>query len=118
MTNEADVFDTLVSRVTVDDCGTRRYYNAAGELHREHGPAITQRDGSVFWCKNGMLHREDGPAVIQPHGRREWWSNDRLHRIGGPAVEYADGSGSWYLNGVRYTEELYHLRCKEPGLDT
>lgn len=72
MTNEADVFDTLVSRVTVDDCGTRRYYNTADELHREHGPAITTRDGSVFWCKNGQLHREDGPAVIQAHGRKEW----------------------------------------------
>ena len=39
MTSEAELFETLKYRVGVDRHGTRRYYNDAGLLHRDDGPA-------------------------------------------------------------------------------
>ena len=38
--SEQAVFDALKYRTEVDRHGTRRYYNGAGVLHRNGGPAI------------------------------------------------------------------------------
>ena len=38
--SEQEVFNALKYRVEVAKDGTRRYYNNAGELHRDDGPAI------------------------------------------------------------------------------
>ena len=73
--SEHAVFEALKYRVVVNEHGTRRYYNAAGQPHREHGPAVEHTNGSKFWYQNGKLHRTDGPAVECAHGTKEWWLN-------------------------------------------
>ena len=89
MTTEAEVYDALRYRVTVDRYGTHRYYNGAGQLHREDGPAIIFPYGAGIWYQNGLRHREDGPAVINHDGCKEWW-----------------------IDGVEYSEHEYHTALK------
>ena len=76
-------------KVIVDEYGAIRWYNEAGQLHREEGPAIEYADGTKVWYLNGQYHREDGPA-------KEW----------------ADGSKSWWLNGQFLTEEEFNKRTQ------
>ena len=85
------MFDELKYCVVVDRCGSRRYYNAAGQLHREDGPAVVWRDGSLEWYHNGLRHRDVGPAAEYPDGTRLWYLNGRPHRINGPTVELPGG---------------------------
>ena len=75
-TSEADVYDQLKHHVEVDQHGTRKYYNSAGQLHREDGPAVIYACGTMWWMKNGRLHRDDGPAVVLSSGRTLWYSHD------------------------------------------
>ena len=91
MTTEEEVYEALKYRVEVDHNGTRKYYNAAGQLHREDGPAVVWRDGSLEWYHNGLQHREDGPAAVWSDGTRLWYLNGRPHRINGPTVELPGG---------------------------
>lgn len=44
MTTDAELYDTLKYRIA-DEFGTRSYYNHAGKLHREEGPAVTYTNG-------------------------------------------------------------------------
>ena len=117
MTTLAEVFDSLKYRIDVSPItGTRMYYNSAGQLHREDGPAVEYPSGTVEWCQNGVLHREGGPAVIGSNGRHfEWFQNGVLHRTDGPAVEYADGNKEWWINGVEYTKQEYRTQLKALG---
>ena len=78
---EAALFELLTLECRVDSDGTMYYYNALGQLHRIHGPAVVCTDGY-----------------------RGWFQNGRLHRLDGPAVKYADGYRSWYINGKRHTK--------------
>ena len=87
--SEQEVFDALKYRIEVDARGTRWYYNSAGQLHRDDGPAIEYPDGSKSWCQNGQLHRTDGPAV-----------------------EYASGDKVWYINGKMLTESEFNQAVK------
>ena len=67
----------------IDTVGTNRWYNEAGELHREENdlPAIEYADVTKAWWINGKPHRENGL----------------------PALEYANGTKVWYnKSGVRY----------------
>ncbi len=57
---EQEVFDALRYRIEVDANGTRRYYNRAGQLHRENGPAVEYANGDKFWYQNDQCHRTDG----------------------------------------------------------
>ena len=66
---------TIEYKVIVDNDGTTRWYNQAGELHRENGPALEFENGSKSWWKHGKRHREDGPAVEWADGDKEWWLN-------------------------------------------
>ena len=61
--SEQAVFDALKYRIEVDQFGTRRYYNSAGQLHRTDGPAVEYSNGDRVWYQNGFLHRIDGPAI-------------------------------------------------------
>ena len=79
--------------------GSVRYYNAQGQLHRTHGPAMIHPDGAERWYQQGLLHRIDGPAVIRADGTKAWYQNDKLHRTDGPAVIHADGTKAWYVRG-------------------
>ena len=98
MPDENDVFDALKYRSEVDKLGTRRYRNAAGQLHREEGPAIVYNDGTEKWYQNGKLHREDGPAVTYKNGTKIWFKHGKRHRTDGPAAEYHNGGTIWFLD--------------------
>ena len=96
MSTEDDVFNNLKYRVEVHPyTGTRRYYNAAGQLHRENGPAVVFVSGTVMWFQNGLRHREDGPAIIYP-----------------------DGDSLWYLHGTGYSKQEYYTQLKYLNHDT
>ncbi len=62
------------------------YYDTAGELHREHGPAVINSNGTVYYYNHGNLHRTDGPAII-----------------------FHDGLQLYYINGKRYSEYEFKL---------
>jgi len=100
-------------KVTVDEQGTRCWYNERNKRHREDGPAVEYADGSKSWYLNGERHRTDGPAVECANGTKHWYLNNQLHRTDGPAVERADGSKSWYLHGVRLTESEFLNKTKK-----
>ena len=94
MTTEAELFDTLKYRVDISPLtGTRSYYNHAGKLQREEGPAVEWPNGSKEWCQNGLRHRTDGPAI-----------------------EWADGDCWWFLFGARYNYAQYLAEKKSLGL--
>ena len=83
------LYSALKYRVEVDQHGTRRYYNAAGRLHRTDGPAIEWYDGDLEWFHNGKRHRTDGPAIVR-----------------------VDGTLAWWINGKSYTQQEYHAQLK------
>ena len=93
MTTEAELYNALKYRVEVDEYGNRRYYNSAGYLHRDEGPAVITRSGTKMWFQNGWLHR-----------------------IGKPAVVYPNGNGYWYLHGEEYTKSEYDAKLKDLGI--
>ena len=110
MTNaltELALFELLSLECCIGSNGTLRYYNAQGQLHRVHGPAVEYGDGSREWRFHGLLHRVDGPAVIHADGYRAWYQNGQRHRIDGPAVECPDGASEWYINGKGLTEAAW-----------
>ena len=106
--SEQDVFDALKYRVEVAKDGTRRYYNNAGELHRDEGPAVEWADGSKGWFQNGQRHRIDGPAIERANGTKEWVQNGQRHRIDGVAIDYANGCKRWFINGAEMTEDEFN----------
>ena len=110
--SEQSVFDTLKYQVDVDKDGMRRYYNKAGQLHRDNGPALETISGRKCWYQNGLLHRTDGPAVEWANGTKEWHQHGQLHRIDGPAIEFASGFKAWYINGEELTEAEFNQRVK------
>ena len=85
--------DSLAELLTltceVDERGTIKWRNSAGELHRIHGPAVIFYHGEKQWHQHGHLHREDGPALTDPYG-----------------TEY------WYLHGVRLSETEWRISTK------
>ena len=64
--------------------GTYMYYNKAGKLHREDGPArldvIGTAGTNTSYYMNGKLHREDGPAIDNFNGYKEWWLNGKKQK--------------------------------------
>ena len=106
--SEQDVFDTLKYRIEVDRAGTRRYYDATEQLHRENGPAVEYVNGNKEWWQNDQLHRTDGPAVEWTDGVKFWYQHGQRHRVDGPAVEYASGSKEWWINGEEMTEAEFN----------
>ena len=103
MTSDSSLFDALKYRMVTTAAGSRRYYNTAGQLHRDEGPAIVQFDGTVKWFQNGKLHRDAGPAIEYASGIRIWVKQGLRHREDGPAVIWADGRIEWFLQGVEYS---------------
>jgi len=117
MLTEQAVFDALRYRIRVDHQGTRKYYNSAGQLHRENGPAIEYADGCKIWYQNGLLHRTDGAAVEWFDGDKYWYQNGVPHRTDGPAVERCDGSKDWFINGEELTEDEFNQRVNQKQND-
>ena len=110
--SEQAVFDALTCRIEVDRYGTRRYYNSAGELHRDGGPAVEYADGHMEWWRHGQLHRNHGPAAIWWNGTKEWYQNGQLHRTDGPAIEWANGRKDWFINGTIMTVDEFNQAVK------
>ena len=111
---DAELFEALKYRIEVNEFGARKYLNAAGQLHREEGPAVEWHSGERYWYQNGVLHRSDGPAIEWPDGSKEWYQNGLRHRIGGPAV-LSSVAEYWFLHGVGYSEDEYHTALKDMG---
>ena len=63
--SEQEVFDALKYRIEVDSSGTRWYYNSAGQLHRDEGPAVECTNGYKRWFIHGveMTEAEFNQAV-------------------------------------------------------
>lgn len=97
----------MTSTRTVDEHGTTIYRNAAGQLHREDGPALEYVDGRKYWFQHGYLHREDGPADMTSEAVWGWYVKGKPHRSGGPAISKKDGSQHFYLHGKRYSKSTY-----------
>lgn len=93
----------MKSERTVDEDGAVRYYNEAGQLHREDGPAVeycrSKHGGGHRYFFNGKKHRLDGPAVMHEDGTTEWWVHGVRHREDGRAIEYSQGGGRWFYRG-------------------
>ena len=66
MTPELVLYEKLKYHVKVGPDGRRSYYNGAGQLHRDDGPAIIDSDGVEYWFQNDKQHRVGGPAVVHP----------------------------------------------------
>jgi hypothetical protein len=45
---------------------TRRWFNEAGETHREDGPAVIYDDGEVLWFLNGMYYSFNAWLIETP----------------------------------------------------
>ena len=112
---EAALFELLSLECRVDSNGNVRYYNAQGQIHRVHGPAIEYSNGSREWYQNDLLHRLDGPAFVRPDGYRSWYQNGQRHRLDGPAVEHPDGGQLWYIYGKRLTEAKWQQAVASMG---
>ena len=110
--SEQAVFDALKYRIEVDRYGTRRYYNNAGQIHRDNGPAVLTAFETKIWMQNGQLHRTDGPAVVWFEGTKQWYQNGHRHRTDGPAIDHADGRKEWWFNGEYLSETAFNQRVK------
>ena len=110
---DKDLVDVLKYHIDVDQFGTRTYRNAAGQLHREDGPAIITDQGSAFWYQCGQRHRTDGPAIEYSDGGKEWWQNGQRHRTDGPAIVWDDGYVGLYIHGQQYSEDDYRIKVAE-----
>ena len=87
-----------------------------GEIHRDDGPALTQKveilsykSNLEAWYQNGKLHREDGPAEVSSDEDDEllqkWYQNGELHRLDGPAYIYSykgKSSERYYRYGLKF----------------
>jgi hypothetical protein len=82
-----------VSKLTIDERGTKWWQLPNCYLDREDDPAIEYNNGDKFWFINGQRHREDGPAI-----------------------EWNDGFKSWFLNDVEYTEQEYKYEMRSRNL--
>ena len=93
------------ARREVDADGTIRWYDDAGDLHRDGGPAIERPDGTKEWLYRGQRHRDDGPAVEFSDGYRAWYQYGERHRDDGPAIERPDGTKEWLYRGQRHRDD-------------
>jgi len=75
--NKYKTWDRLKEPPEIDEDGSKVWRDKEGRLHRENGPAIIWKDGSMFWYKNGKLHRENGPASQYANGTNYWWVNGK-----------------------------------------
>lgn len=96
-----------MSRMVVDQFGRKKWFDDAGEFHREDGPAVIFPDGGFIYAIHGKYHRLDGPAMVHsamdkggPMTKR-WYVDGELHRVDGPAVETLNGTQMWYVKGQR-----------------
>ena len=93
-----------------------------GKLHRDNGPAVSNKYGSERWYQHGKLHRIGEPAVTIPNVYIGWYQNGNLHRTDGPAETFSGAVGKpvnfFYINGVLVPElwvtitKFFNQLCK------
>jgi hypothetical protein len=97
-------------------CETTEYgakeWRLNGNLHREDGPAVINKDGSKHWFLNGRKHRVGGPASEWADGGKGWVVDGKYHREDGPAVEHEDGGKTWYFDGEFVASDYYFSELK------
>tara|TARA_S200002703_G_scaffold159297_1_gene172263 strand:- start:1927 stop:2322 length:396 start_codon:yes stop_codon:yes gene_type:complete len=121
--------------IKIDQDGTIKHFNDAGELHRLDGPAIIKANGDYIWMLNnvphrdsggpavkrkeargiykvyyrhGKVHRDDGPAVIKPNGIRVWYTDGKRNRLDGPAyTDSAINVRNYWIKGTRYPRKEF-----------
>jgi hypothetical protein len=70
------------TKMHVDSNGTKRWYNRAGQFHKDGAPTVIYPTGNTEWIVNGEHHREDGPAVTykgSTGGFEEYWINGKMY---------------------------------------
>jgi len=85
--------------------GDKIWYNDAGQVHRDDGPAVIRKDGTKEWYQHNLLHRDNGPAVENPDGTLEWFKKNVRHREDGPAIEYSNGDKYWWIKNGQHRED-------------
>ena len=89
---------------TFNDGDVEWWYN--GHRSRENGPAMTLKDGTQQWLKDGHYHRTgDLPAVITHGGTKKWYIDGKLHRENGPALISGKGTKKWYMHDVLHNTD-------------
>lgn len=103
--------------VDVNVYGTKFWYNEAGQLHNENGPACEYADGEKRWYLNGQKYTETefimkmSKVIVTVNGDKLWHNEKgQFHRKDGPAVELKNGTKHWYLNGKEYTQLEFNLK--------
>ena len=64
----------------VDECGTKRWYNEKGQLHRDGDkPAVEDINGYKAWYQNGKRHRDgDKPTVERANCDKQWYKQEKF----------------------------------------
>ena len=68
---------------------------------------IDKYSNKCWLLPNGDVHRENGPAIYNKNGLEVWATNNKPHRVNGPAVVYCNGMKEYYLNGVVTYQRKY-----------
>ena len=85
--------------------GNKRWLDQNNRLHREDGPAVIRKNGTIEYYIHGQRHRLNGPAVILVGIREEYWVNGDRHRLNGPAVIWNNGPIEWWIKDRRVREK-------------
>ncbi len=90
-----------------------KFYDDAGNLHKEDGPAIEFEDGSFSWYYHGVIHNPNGIAVKNVNIVDSWFQNGKLHRLDGPAIiYYSVGVPNDHLMEPKIKLMYWHLNGK------
>lgn len=100
---EAELGESVTRTVRPD--GTEEWWNAAGQRHREDGPAIIYPSGVEHWYQDDRHHREDSPAFIHPDSYEAWFQHGKFHREDVPAITRPDGTREWWERGECVSRE-------------
>ena len=92
-------------KMHIGSSGTQIWTIQGDIVHREDGPAVIYKEGSMRWYIAGAPHRDDGPAdITMKDGKvvcERWYKRGQLHREDGPATIHYLPNGvicRWYIN--------------------
>jgi hypothetical protein len=100
--------DQKIIEVKFDDRIEYHLNSEEGPLHRQDGPAIIYKDGSLQWWVKDRLHCLDGPACINDDNK-QWWVENRCHRVDGPAIIKSDGCHEWWVRGIKLNKNQVNI---------
>jgi hypothetical protein len=77
---------------------------------------LTERGDVQMWVlpETKKFHRDRGPAVIQKNGTLEYYYEGKRHRIDGPAVIVpSSGLEQYWINGIVFEKSQFDLAIKK-----